>query len=91
MLSIQKINKEIVTPIDVPKVDKSKIKGFELFDELYANIFLLAKKKSGKTSTIFKILQKCSNKKTNIIIFSSTVHKDPNWLAIVKYFEEHTY
>jgi phosphoribosylformylglycinamidine (FGAM) synthase PurS component len=89
MLSIHPINKEVVTPIDIPKLDKTRIKGYELFEELYANIFLLAKKKSGKTSTIYKILQKCSNKQTNIIIFSSTVHKDANWLAIVKYFEEH--
>jgi hypothetical protein len=89
MLSIHPINKEIVEPIDVPTIDKTRIKGYELFEEIYANIFLLAKKKSGKTSTIFKILQKCSSKKTNIIVFSSTVNKDQNWLAIVKYFEEH--
>jgi hypothetical protein len=49
---------------------------------------LLLKKKSGKTSTIFKILQKYSNKNTKLIIFSSTVYKDNNWILIIKYFAE---
>jgi hypothetical protein len=88
MLSLRKINHEKVSAIPAPMIDKSKIKGSELFEELYRNIFLLAKKKSGKTSTIFKILQKCSNKNTKLIIFSSTVYKDNNWLSIVKYFAE---
>jgi hypothetical protein len=88
MLSLRKINHEKVSAIPAPIIDKSKIKGSELFEELYANTFLLAKKKSGKTSTIFKILQKCSNKNTKLIIFSSTVYKDNNWISIVKYFAE---
>jgi hypothetical protein len=41
-----------------------------------------------KTSTIFKILQKCSNKNTKLIVFASTIFKDQNWISIVKYFEE---
>jgi hypothetical protein len=88
MLSFKKINDEKVSAILLPIIDKAKIKGSELFLKLYANIFLLTKKKSGKTSTIFKILQKCSNKNTKLIIFSSIVHKNPNWISIVKYFEK---
>ncbi len=48
ILSIQKINKEIVIPINIPKIETSKIKGYDLFEELYTNIYILAKKKSGK-------------------------------------------
>jgi hypothetical protein len=88
MLSLQKINNEKVLAIPVPTIDKSKIKGHELFDEIYPNVALIAKKKSGKTNCIYKILQKCSNKKTKIIIFAATVHKDYNWLAITKYFQD---
>jgi hypothetical protein len=55
MLSLYKINNEKISAISAPLIDKSKIKGSELFEELYRNIFLLAKKKSSKTSTIFKI------------------------------------
>lgn len=96
MLSLQKINKIKVKPVKLPKVDTEDIKGAELFPELYTNVFLLAKKRSGKTSTIFKILKECSNKNTQIIIFASTVHKDPTYIAMKKYFKDkgmiiHTY
>jgi hypothetical protein len=66
---LQKINHEKVSAISAPIIDKSKIKGSELFEKLYRYIFLLAKKKSGKTSTIFLILQKYSNKNTKLIFF----------------------
>jgi hypothetical protein len=79
MLSLHKINNEKVSAISALIIEKSKIKGSELFEDgLYANIFLCSKKKMGKTSTIFKILQKYSNKNTKIIIFASIVYKDNN-------------
>ena len=45
----RKINNETVKPIQVPIVDPDKIKGYDLFPELYSNIFLLAKKKKKVT------------------------------------------
>jgi hypothetical protein len=86
MIKIKKINKEKINPIPVPKLDPDKVKGSSLFTEVYANIFLCARKKSGKTNAIFKILKSCSDKDTNIVIFSTTVHKDINMKHIVKYF-----
>lgn len=59
-----------------------------VFPELYGNIFLVARKKSGKTSVIWKILKSCSNKDTNIVLFASTLHKDPNLIHIIKYFKK---
>lgn len=88
MITINKVNNKLVKPIDVPKIPKNKIKGNELFEELYANIYLLGKKKSGKSSTIFYILKKCCGENTIVVIFASTVNKDRNWIHIVKWLKE---
>lgn len=62
-------------------------KGSKLFPNPYFNLFICAKKQSGKTNLLFNILKETSDKNTHLIIFSSTVHKDPLWHEIVKYFE----
>jgi len=87
MIKIKKINDEKVKPINLPKIDVDRIKGNKLFPELYANIFLCARKKSGKTNCIFKILKSCSDKDTRFVFFSTTVHKDDNIKHIIKYFK----
>src|SRR3954471_24921949 len=85
MIRIQKINKHI--PIAVPIVEPDKIKGYDLIPKLFCAIFICAKKESGKTNTIFKILKECTGKKTHLHIVSSTVFNDSNWIEIVKFFE----
>ena len=85
---VKKISKHIVTPIDVPKVEPERIKGYDLIPRLYCSIFVCAKKESGKTNAIFKILKECTGKKTHLYIISSTVFNDDNWIAIVEYFEK---
>ena len=87
MIHIKKINSHIIKPIKVPKVEPDMIKGYDLIDKLYCTIFICAKKESGKTNAIFKILKECTGKKTNLYIISSTVYNDDNWIEIVKYFE----
>src|SRR5690606_18432751 len=87
MITLKQINNQIVKAIPLPEIDTRPAKGYDICQEIYANIFLCAKKKSGKTSALFKILKECATKKTIIIIFCSTVYKDPNWIQIRKYFE----
>jgi hypothetical protein len=87
---LETINNEIVSPIPMmggEKPDNRPIKGANLFPEIYSNIFICSKKKTGKTSVIFKILKECSTKDTNIIVFCSTLHKDQSYKNIRKYFE----
>ena len=67
--------------------DNKKTLGGELFEEPYANIFLCARKKSGKTTAIYNILKHCAGRKTKIICFSSTVFKDKNWLRIADFLK----
>ena len=82
-MNFKKINNEVVKEVPLQKEkDTRPIKGSALFPELFANIFLCARKKSGKTSAIFKILQKCCGPKTKIMAFCSTIHKDPSWQTI---------
>ena len=88
MFKTIKINREKVKPITVSQFDSSKVKGANLFPEPYSNIFLLAKKKSGKTSVINKIVQKCTDKNTKFVIFCSTVHRDATWKHITKYLKD---
>lgn len=87
MIRIQKINKHKVIPIAVPIVEPDRIKGYDLIAKLYCAIFICAKKESGKTNAIFKILKECTGKKTHLYIVSSTVFNDSNWIEIVNFFE----
>jgi hypothetical protein len=68
--------------------DTRKIKGAAMFPEVYANIFLCARKKSGKTSCLYKILKGCSGSNTKIIAFCSTLHKDASWGTIQEWADE---
>lgn len=86
---LKKINNELVVPLQNHfEIDTRPILGSELFPELYANIFLCAKKKSGKTVVIQKILKSCVGKNTNVIAFCSTINKDSAWIAIKRWCNE---
>lgn len=89
MIKYKQINNSTVSAIPQigTGIDNRPIKGFNLFPEIYANVFLCAKKKSGKTSVIYKIIKSCATKDTHIIAFVSTLHKDSSWLSIKKYCE----
>ncbi len=88
MISLKQINNQKVKAIPIPDEDMRPIKGFDICEEVYANIFLCARKKSGKTSALFKIMKECSTKKTIFVVFCSTCYKDKNWIQIRKYFEK---
>ena len=86
-MKVQQVNNEKVEPIPVEKLAPEKIRGYKLFPNVFANIFLVARKKSGKTSVISKIVKSCIGKDTVVHIFASTVHKDPSLLRIIEYLE----
>lgn len=89
-ISLKKINDEIVTPFKISGgADTRPVKGEKLFSEVYSNIFLCARKKSGKTVVIQKIIKECVGKNTTVLAFCSTVNKDSNWIAIKKWCAKH--
>ena len=87
MISLKQINQQYVKAIPIPDEDKRPIKGYDSCEIIYANIFLCAKKNSGKTSALFKIIKECAVKKI-IIVFCSSIYKDSNWIEIREYFEK---
>ena len=87
-ISLYEINNEIVRPTHYlygGSNDLRQVKGESLFPEVYANIFILAKKKSGKSVVVNKIIRSCSTIETTVIVFASTVDRDKEHLAIKKY------
>jgi hypothetical protein len=75
------------------KIDKNvavniPAKGSDWIKEPYANIFLLAKKKSGKTTVIKNMLEHFAGKNTKFIFIVSTIDKDRTWTNIVNYWKK---
>ena len=77
--SKSKINSTVITPIKVESIPSDRIQGYEMFPELYSNIFLMAKKHSGKTNVVYNIIKACANKRTKVIVFCNTHNNDANW------------
>lgn len=74
--------KFVVEPIPFKKQKKKKARGHRLFTEPYPNVFLCAKKKSGKTTVIYNILKHCCGPDTQVKIFCSTHEKDDAYKSI---------
>lgn len=68
--------------------DKRPAKGYKLFTEPYANIFICARKKSGKTITIYNILKHCIDKKTHVIFLVSTLYKDKTYQSMTEMLDK---
>lgn len=88
MFAAKKINDVKVEPIPQKGGAKKIPRGAELFPTPYANIFPLAKKNTGKTTTLFEILKRRVMAKTHVLVFCSTIHKDKSWKAIKKWCQE---
>src|ERR1700733_10224110 len=85
----EKINNLVVKA--APKwggIDTRPPRGEKLFSDPFSNVYLSAKKKSGKTSNLFFILRKILGPRTKLIVYCSTVHKDPTWQFMIKFFKK---
>lgn len=84
MIRSTKINKVCVKPVITNQEyeDPKRILGYDMFANLYSNIALISKKRSGKTSVIYNILKACANKTSRVIVFCPTVHLDKTYEAI---------
>lgn len=68
--------------------DPERVLGRQMFPELYSNIYIAGRKKSGKTQLVYNILAKCANKATKVLIFSATVNKDATYKEILKMLDK---
>lgn len=83
--TLKRINNEKVEKVKfLIDDDKRPIRGYDLFPNLYSNIFNLAKKNTGKTVVTYKIIKTCCSKHTTVIAFCSTLYKDKCWASIMK-------
>ena len=88
MIRKQNINDCVVTPINIPTLQTADIQGGDIFDELYNNVLIMAKKKSGKSLVVRYILDNTINRSTSVLIFCPTFYKDDVWISIAKLLDK---
>ena len=84
---LKKINDEIVDKIPTKKTKKLSVLGGNCVG-LYDNVFLVARKKSGKTTVLYHLLKNCVDSETKVLIFCSTVNKDDSYKGIRKMLDK---
>jgi hypothetical protein len=92
-IKIKQINDEIVRPVKYQEETKDNrpIKGEKLFPSAYVgvNVFIEAKRASGKTTVANKIVKNCCTNESTVLVFASTVDRDKGHLAIKHYCKMH--
>lgn len=88
MYSTTTINDFEVEPVKTEETPKENILGYDMFPILYNNVFCIAKKKSGKSNVIYNILDKGANKRTNILFFVPTFHRDAVYLKMAEMLDK---
>jgi len=84
-MDTKRINDITVKPvISHSHENKKSIRGYDYVPELYANVCFLARKNSGKTTTLYRILENSTKKGQNCYIFCSTINIDPTYKKMIK-------
>ena len=73
----------IVPKIKNPDMEGHRPAGYEFFPLFCPSVLILAKKQSGKTTTLWNILMRRLTRKHKLIVFCSTIHKDPTWNDVI--------
>lgn len=85
-------NVKIDKVLDHQSTDKNRIIGYNLFPSPYCCVNILASANSGKSSTIYRILEnvcyKSKKNPANIYIFCPTIHSDPIYKKMIKMLED---
>lgn len=82
---IKKINDIQVKKINLNnEYNPKQILGYNMFSEIFANVFLCGRKKQGKTCLISNILDECANKSTIVVFFCATINKDLTYSKIIE-------
>ena len=88
-IKFKKINNKTVKPVQTTNdLDKRPHRGKELMKEPYPNIFLVAKKKSGKSSVVNMLVKERACKDTKVHIFCSTVFIDDTYIELMKWLDK---
>lgn len=90
-IELKRINNKVVKPMKTSAdVDTRPVKGGALFPEVYGQVCLVAKKKSGKSVCIQNIVKECASKTTKIIAFVATLTRDQAWKDLKRWCKKHS-
>ena len=78
------INDIKIRPVVHLALEPTEILGYDYFPTLYSNIYICSKRRSGKTTLIYNILKHCVSKRTNVVFFCSTIHRDSTYKLILE-------
>jgi hypothetical protein len=81
-VKIKKINDIVIKQPSSNIKDERPPRCKEMFNDCYSNVFIVARKKSGKSTLISNMIKKIVGRDTHVIIFCSTIHKDAVWGSI---------
>jgi hypothetical protein len=83
MLRLKTINNVCIdaVPMTTPP-DERPVLGADLFPTVYDSTFICSRKKSGKSHLLYRILEQCTNKNTNIFVICPTHERDPVYTEI---------
>lgn len=85
-ITLKKINDKVIKPVKtVESKEVRPIRGKELFPSTYANVGIIARKRSGKSTVVFNIVKSRAGLNTKVIVFSSTFHKDTVMIEMKKW------
>lgn len=89
MIGIKKLHDDVPKPMKFQNEDKRPVMGDHIISACNASIFLVAKRNSGKTTTLFKLLQSCIDKKnTQVFIFCANLYIDKAYKVIRTWLEK---
>ena len=84
MLPTRTINDVSIRPVPLPPADMRPVLGGSMLPLHYSNTAIIARKKSGKTMLLYRVLEACTDRRTSVILIAPTVHKDPTYAAILR-------
>ncbi len=87
-MQTKEINNIKIKPVVHLALEAHEIVGYDYFSTLYSNIYICSRRRSGKTTLIYNILKHCVNKRTNVVFFCSTIHRDSTYKLILEMLEK---
>jgi hypothetical protein len=89
-MNLQKINDIAIKPVldNGALKDPKKIVGYDYFPEPYCNTFICGRKMSGKTVVLYRAMEHCVQKGTNVMIFASSVNNDKTYSKMKKMLKD---
>jgi hypothetical protein len=67
-MQTKQINDIQIKPVIHLALEPTEILGYDYFPNLYSNIYIFSKIKSGKTTLIYNILKHCVSKRSNVVL-----------------------